>query len=172
MDTIFKEVSATIASANQVRSIFEEARDELQLAGRFVIIIVYPLFWMVTEVNVLGERLSFSMRSIVLPVLNRFQCPITLPGLLLTHTSGYLHPFHRTGFCASKQYLKDFNNERWILTQHHDADHRSDHRESFLRIKSDATQLVSVRSRRPTCYVLSHDIPVGSMSLNAWPMKM
>jgi len=50
VDTIFKEVSITIATANQVRSIFEGARDKLQLTGRFVIMLVYPLSQMVTEV--------------------------------------------------------------------------------------------------------------------------
>jgi len=49
VDTIFKEVSTTIATANQVRSIFEGARDKLQLTGRFVIMLVYPLSRMVTE---------------------------------------------------------------------------------------------------------------------------
>ena len=38
-DVISKEVSATIASTNQVRSIFQDARDELRLTGRFVIIL-------------------------------------------------------------------------------------------------------------------------------------
>ena len=37
-DATFREVSATIATANQVRAIFDEARDELQLTGRFVIL--------------------------------------------------------------------------------------------------------------------------------------
>ena len=36
-DAIPKEVSATITTVNEVRSIFEEARDELRLTGRFVI---------------------------------------------------------------------------------------------------------------------------------------
>ena len=40
-NVISKEVSATIASANQVGSIFEDARDELRLTGRFVIILPY-----------------------------------------------------------------------------------------------------------------------------------
>ncbi len=38
-DAVSREVSATITSANQVRSIFEDARDELRLTGRFVIIL-------------------------------------------------------------------------------------------------------------------------------------
>lgn len=40
-DAISKEVSAAITTVNEVRSIFEEARDELRLTGRFVIIL-YP----------------------------------------------------------------------------------------------------------------------------------
>ena len=38
-DAISKEVSPTITTANEVRSIFEDARDELRLTGRFVIIL-------------------------------------------------------------------------------------------------------------------------------------
>ncbi|KAH9969947.1 P-loop containing nucleoside triphosphate hydrolase protein [Russula compacta] len=37
-DASFKEVSATITTANEVRAIFEEARDELQLTGRRTIV--------------------------------------------------------------------------------------------------------------------------------------
>jgi replication-associated recombination protein RarA len=40
-DAVFREVSATIASAVEVRSIFEEARNELQLTGRFVVMNCY-----------------------------------------------------------------------------------------------------------------------------------
>jgi len=36
-DAIFREVSATITSANEVRSLFEEAKNELHLTGRFVV---------------------------------------------------------------------------------------------------------------------------------------
>ncbi|KAF8491468.1 P-loop containing nucleoside triphosphate hydrolase protein [Russula emetica] len=39
-DVISKEVSATIASANQVRSIFQDARDELRLTGRRTIVFI------------------------------------------------------------------------------------------------------------------------------------
>ena len=38
-NAISKEVSPTITTANEVRSIFEAARDELQLTGRFVTIL-------------------------------------------------------------------------------------------------------------------------------------
>ena len=38
-DAISKEVSPTTTTANEVRSIFEAARDELRLTGRFVIIL-------------------------------------------------------------------------------------------------------------------------------------
>ncbi len=40
-DAISKEVSATITRANQVRSIFEDAKDELRLTGRLVVILSY-----------------------------------------------------------------------------------------------------------------------------------
>jgi replication-associated recombination protein RarA len=36
-DARFREVSATITTTDEVRSILEEARNELQLTGRFVI---------------------------------------------------------------------------------------------------------------------------------------
>ena len=71
--------------------------------GQVCDIIVYPLSCMIAEVHGLGERLSFSMRYIGLPVLNRFQRSVIPPGLLLTHPSGFVHSLHRTGFCASKQ---------------------------------------------------------------------
>jgi len=60
VDTIFKEVSATIATANQVRSIFEEARDDLQLTGSRTIVFLDEI-----------HRFTRSQQDIFIPFIER-----------------------------------------------------------------------------------------------------
>jgi hypothetical protein len=99
-DAVFKEVSATIASAVEVRSIFEEARNELQLTGRFVIMSIINT---AVLIYLLGEQLCFSMKFIASVVRSRFFHLTSSLHLFLTFIPGHVRSFHRTGFCAGKQ---------------------------------------------------------------------
>jgi hypothetical protein len=125
-DVISKEVSATIASTNQVRSIFENARDELQLTGRFVIIRL--------RVRRLVVILCCRRTIVFLDEIHRFTRSQQVLDAFATvfiffdivPLSGCVYPFHRTGFCASKQHC-DF-----MLFDSSHVDHRSDHREPVI----------------------------------------
>jgi hypothetical protein len=126
------------------------------------------------RVRRLGVILCYRRTIVFLDEIHRFTRPQQVFNAFATafiffnilRLSGSVHPFHRTGFCASKQHRE------FMLFDSSHVDHRGDDREPIIQVKSDVTQSMSVRTRKSIYFAFSRDATAEFMSSTAWLMKM